>query len=72
MNIVELLIAGFFMCLFLGIPVFLIYKVYKVYKKRTRGYSQKRHPKIIDQNYEQNHANIINDSSHPGQLFVKV
>lgn len=58
MNIVELLIAGFFMCLFLGIPVFLIYKVYK---KRTRGYSQKRHPKIIDQNYEQNHANIMQE-----------
>lgn len=54
-ELLELLIAGIFMCLFLGIPVFLIYKVYK----KTRRYSSKRHPAISNQTHEQNHANII-------------
>lgn len=57
MKIAELLIVGFFMCLFLGIPVFLIYKIYK----KTRRYSQKGHPKISVQNHEQNHANIMQE-----------
>lgn len=57
MNIAELLIVGIFMCLFLGIPAFGIYKViYKVYKKRTKGYIPQKHPKICNQNHEQNHA----------------
>jgi len=57
MKITELLIVGFFTCLFLGIPVFLIYKVYK----KTRGYSKKRHFKISNYNHEQNHANIMQE-----------
>lgn len=48
MNTAELLIFGIFLCIFLGIPVFVIYKVYK---KRIRGYSQKRSPKISNQNH---------------------
>lgn len=35
--------------------------IYKVYKKRTRGYSKKRHPKISNQIHEQNHVNIIQE-----------
>lgn len=46
MKTAELLIIGIFMCLFLGVPVFWIYKVFK---KRTR------------EMHEQNHANIMQE-----------
>lgn len=53
----EAFFAGILLCLFLGIPAFLIYKVYE---KGIKRYNPKRHSKINNQSHEQNHVHANN------------